>query len=381
MKKLLILALLSVTLLSACVQTTSPINAPNTPDQELEIDDKLTPELPEETAESDQDDSIVIPSPSETTAWTLVSGELPYADPDPIIYEGSVELSGWIVYKPVYVADPAPHFHVDKDSIKDLPTDLFGDEFYLGELPKGTLNELFKYDSSEPATILVDEFKVVMEGSPRLNMVGITSFSKNKIIPADSPDIFDNLTYLRKLQADAEDTCEDFYQIVEEGYNPFPIDMLRSENLHAKIEGIYQSKASADAFVQTLREIMISEGLVIPGALCVTDTHVYVTLSSDYSDLVIATWTDDGNFYLSEPITGLYDFAYTFSPELMGMQHLVRTGYGDAGNLWWQYDLVDVIGNKTERVEECAGNFIYVENALSDEMDVFKYSCELEYKP
>lgn len=158
MKKILILALASLTFLGACVQTTAPKNEQDSSTKVINDEAPVTVEPVSDMTEAE---------------WTLVSGKLPYADPDPIVYEGNVELKGWIVYKPVYVGDPEPHFYVADESLDDLPTDLFGRTFYLGELSESNLNELLKYNESEAGTILVDKFTVVMEGSPRLNMVKI----------------------------------------------------------------------------------------------------------------------------------------------------------------------------------------------------------------
>ena len=93
--------------------------------------------------------------------WKLTSGQEPYADPDPIVYEGRVELTGWIIEKPAYVGEPVPHFHV-----ADLSKVPGGREDYLPQTSGENMALLMQSTKENPSTVLATKLQVNMEGSP-----------------------------------------------------------------------------------------------------------------------------------------------------------------------------------------------------------------------
>lgn len=130
------------------------------------------------TAPQTTDQTVTQPiTDTSVTPFTLVSGHPPYADQAPIVYKGRVELKGWIENVPAYVeGTETDHFRVAEESVKDLPNDLFqkGNRYYqLTSADAATMTELKTYSKDKPATIIVDELKVVQEGTPFLNFVKI----------------------------------------------------------------------------------------------------------------------------------------------------------------------------------------------------------------
>ena len=107
-----------------------------------------------------------------TTPFALVSGTPPYVDPDPIVYEGRVELKGWIEIVPAYVeGTETEHFRISDESLSQMPSDLLKKDnvYYLLEsIDDKTMAELKLYNKDNPATIIVEGLTVVQEGSPRL---------------------------------------------------------------------------------------------------------------------------------------------------------------------------------------------------------------------
>ncbi len=100
--------------------------------------------------------------------WTLISGTPPYADPDPIIYEGNVTLTGWVINKPAYVGDNVPHFHVSNTDA--LPKDMKNIEFQIYPLD-AVSQDVLKSTEQNPITTHATKIQVNMEGSPMITLV------------------------------------------------------------------------------------------------------------------------------------------------------------------------------------------------------------------
>gem|GEM_PF-3562478 len=109
--------------------------------------------------------------------FTLTSGKPPYADPDPIVYEGRVTLKGWIENVPSYVpGTEKDHFTVAEDSVSKMPGDLLHKEnryYQLTGINDVQMTELKNATKENPVTIVVDRLTIVMEGTPSLNFVSI----------------------------------------------------------------------------------------------------------------------------------------------------------------------------------------------------------------
>jgi hypothetical protein len=109
--------------------------------------------------------------------FTLTSGKPPYADPDPIVYEGRVTLKGWIENAPSYVPGTETDlFTVAEESMKSMPQDLLNKDnryYKLTSITAEQMAELKKATKEAPVTIVVDKLTVVMEGVPDLNFVSI----------------------------------------------------------------------------------------------------------------------------------------------------------------------------------------------------------------
>lgn len=96
-----------------------------------------------------------------TSEWELTAGTPPYADPDPIVYEGRVELTGWIINKSAYVGESVPHFHVA--DLSRVPLDY---EDYLAQISPEDLDKLLSATKENPSTVLATKLQFNMEGSP-----------------------------------------------------------------------------------------------------------------------------------------------------------------------------------------------------------------------
>jgi hypothetical protein len=110
-----------------------------------------------------------------SSQWTLTSGKLPFADPDPIIFEGGAVLSGWGVMVPYYAGTPELHFHVAPESVKDLPKDFNFTKFdwnFKLENPDKEFNEfLSKSSQYNKAEIVVNKITIPQEGHPLFYLV------------------------------------------------------------------------------------------------------------------------------------------------------------------------------------------------------------------
>lgn len=107
------------------------------------------------------------PESQASDGWTLTSGTPPYADPDPIVYEGNVKLTGWVINKPAYVGDNVPHFHVS--NTEALPKDMKNIEFQI--YPLDTVSQqTLKSTEQNPVTVQATKIQVNMEGSPMMTI-------------------------------------------------------------------------------------------------------------------------------------------------------------------------------------------------------------------
>jgi hypothetical protein len=146
MKHLLIL---SAILLAAC----SPIEE--------------TPVIPSPS----EPDSPVVENPSVLHEWIIIkSGDRA------TVYEGNVELRGYIVQKPIYVGDLFPQFQVieeDYDKIPEL-SHKFG-HFRIfdqegNESPEELIKKIEQHSKENPYTITATKITLPMEGSPRIEI-------------------------------------------------------------------------------------------------------------------------------------------------------------------------------------------------------------------
>ncbi len=108
---------------------------------------------------------------TENAEWNLSHGIPPYADPGLLVYEGTAKLTGWIVYRPFYVGEDQPHFHVADESIKDLPylNRKFLD-FNLFKVSEEIQEKLKNSSEQNPITIEVNEISFKSEGTPSIKI-------------------------------------------------------------------------------------------------------------------------------------------------------------------------------------------------------------------
>lgn len=111
--------------------------------------------------------AVLILTACSQQGWTLTSGTPPYADPDPLIYEGNVQLTGWVVYQPVYVGEEVAHFHVA--NAEALPKNIKQINYQI-QAPESVKNEILKSTEENPITIHATKIRVNMEGSPVLTI-------------------------------------------------------------------------------------------------------------------------------------------------------------------------------------------------------------------
>jgi len=95
--------------------------------------------------------------------WQLTSGTLPYADPDPIIYEGNVELTGWVVYQSAYIDAPEPHFHVA--NTESLPENFNHSNFQI-EAPENIEEKILASTERSPIAVNATKIRLNIEGTP-----------------------------------------------------------------------------------------------------------------------------------------------------------------------------------------------------------------------
>ncbi|MBD3360564.1 hypothetical protein GF366_02055 [Candidatus Peregrinibacteria bacterium] len=89
-------------------------------------------------------------------------------------YTGQAQLNGWIIYKDFYVEENVPHFHVSSEDISKLPPEIQDEnEYFLDSEVKDHISILETYNEENPATIVVDEISIMAEGSPTMHLIEI----------------------------------------------------------------------------------------------------------------------------------------------------------------------------------------------------------------
>ncbi len=103
----------------------------------------------------------------ENPHWELTQGILPSPDPIPLVYEGEVELRGFIVYQSAYVGDPVAHLQIIEEDLEKIPSFLNKFNFAIDDK-----TEIALVGSSEvsPKTITANRIFVKMEGSPTIRV-------------------------------------------------------------------------------------------------------------------------------------------------------------------------------------------------------------------
>lgn len=100
-------------------------------------------------------------------AWQLQSGQPPYADPEPIVYSGEVELKGWGLMRPAYVGEESAHFHVTTQ--EKIPEHIRGREFQI-LADQALIDQILASGPESPLEVLATEIRVNIEGSPRIQI-------------------------------------------------------------------------------------------------------------------------------------------------------------------------------------------------------------------
>ena len=110
----------------------------------------------------------------EKNGWTLTYGIPPHPDPMNLVYEGHVELTGWLVCVPSYVVGTEDwHFHVAEESRKYLPEGTENYEFQIDKASEGLIFYLMPYSENYPAKVVANEIVFFMEGKPSIEIGAI----------------------------------------------------------------------------------------------------------------------------------------------------------------------------------------------------------------
>lgn len=181
MKKIIIVLSLAMILLGGCVVS---ITNEGTRTDNSSPDSSVTSDAKDSTAEKTTADSssgknsttsnptAETPEPENLSAWKLIRGTPPFADPDTIVYEGNVMLTGWGVNVPYYISNPELHFHVSQESIKNLPQEIDFDKsdlnFRIENMDAKTIEALEKSDENNKIELRFGKLVIVQEGRPRL---------------------------------------------------------------------------------------------------------------------------------------------------------------------------------------------------------------------
>ncbi|MBI4232712.1 hypothetical protein HY605_05780 [Candidatus Peregrinibacteria bacterium] len=184
-------------------------------------------------------------------------------------------------------------------------------------------------------------------------------------------ELFEQLTYL-SAEFDTSD-CKMISQLVSEDLYSYDVSLL----FDAKVI----EKLGLD-FVNMLKAEVDAAGYNIISEYCETENHKYVTVSDAdaYDSVKILVQAPEPGFTMLAEIDGLMDFGYSFQPEAeaLGGDHLVKTGYADAGAFWWRFHRVDAESGEVELLEDCTGGS---EDFTDEENNNFLYSCDLLYDP
>lgn len=103
-------------------------------------------------------------------SWDLISGTLPYADPENLVFEGEVELNGWLVNVPAYVGpETEPHFRIAEESMHLMPAYNNSKDRRDYRIRNDELAQLLgDYDEENSAAVIAEKVVVVMEGNPSI---------------------------------------------------------------------------------------------------------------------------------------------------------------------------------------------------------------------
>lgn len=184
-------------------------------------------------------------------------------------------------------------------------------------------------------------------------------------------DFFDQLTYL-SAEFDNSDCKMISLMVADDNYDYSP-SLLEEPKVIDEL---------GEDFVLMLKGEIEAAGYTMLSEYCKTDNHTYVTVSdsANYDSVKILVQAPEPGFIELAEIDGLMDFYYAFQPEaeIVDGDHLVRTGYGDAGSLWWDYYRVDAETGDTELIEKCTGG---PEDYNDDQNHNFVYGCDLKFEP
>lgn len=96
---------------------------------------------------------------------------------------------------------------------------------------------------------------------------------------------------------------------------------------------------------------------------CKDGETLYLKTVSELLTGTVYSWgLKASTFSLVTRVSGLADGYYDFFPNAFNGYHLVQTGYGDAGHLWWNYYAVFDEGDVLFPLESCADAPVFDDN-------------------
>jgi hypothetical protein len=197
-------------------------------------------------------------------------------------------------------------------------------------------------------------------------------------------------------------------EVLVEPSSPLAYTALQSADLEVcdllvdvmNIEDVYlvnYELAQSDAFYSTIGKLLPGGDLDFfftrleremeetdqLGYVCSRDNRLFFTLLTSHANMKVLEWLEvneeTGSYALQsyESIDSVMDSSHIayLSPYSEGV--LIKTGYGDAGYIWWSYYDYNPAVIYPDLLEKCTAHFEYATDGLSEELFV---ACRRQYK-
>lgn len=221
-------------------------------------------------------------------------------------------------------------------------------------------------------------------GEPEESRPEEARMERYKIIEGDTVRYFEvaswdeleaQLTYLTRLDSEADSNCGYFYTYEK----PLPGEGLFDLDKNQKVldDVIVQPQLKEEVKAALEERAVRGENLV---NLCSTGGRLFLGVFDEVRKVTIYQWNEfAANFMKLSTVDGVMDYVYSYNPKGPEGKGLLRTGYADAGWIWWSYYLVEE-GAQPQLVEKCTLGWVD-EDEIEIGVGVMELSCELTYEP
>ncbi len=246
-------------------------------------------------------------------------------------------------------------------------------------------------EANDPNLITADDLMLVEADEPETTTDATILYDVSGTITSDDVDpgvtnLWQEVTYLSSMDKEPFDNCYDlnYHPDLERAYGGIDLADVETEIFNDLITEFAPANIDIDiliaALVETSESTYYSD--LYLSRICKDDDELFFAFTTSNFGLVIGDYAPGkayGSIRYYNQISSMMDFAFTFYPRALNGEHLVGTGYGDAGHSWWSYYQMDEATYHPDLIEICAGS--YDNNAERVADDVYDYTCHRQYVP